>query len=96
MNNLLLKENVDVKLTPYRILATSPLAGAVQFIPSISAASQKYKCSILAYLRTHNPDSSGPLGVRKEAMDTHIRSCAGYCVITYILGVGIAIWRICC
>jgi phosphatidylinositol 3-kinase len=80
MNNLLLKENLDVKLTPYRILATS----------------QKYKCSILAYLRTHNPDSSGPLGVRKEAMDTHIRSCAGYCVITYILGVGIAIWRICC
>ena len=64
MNNLLLKENLDVKLTPYRILATS----------------QKYKCSILAYLRTHNP-----------AMDTHIRSCAGYCVITYILGVGIAI-----
>jgi phosphatidylinositol 3-kinase len=35
MNNLL-KENLDVKLTPYRILATSPLAGAVQFIPSIS------------------------------------------------------------
>lgn len=90
MNNLLLKENLDLKLTPYRILATSPLAGAVQFIPSISlsAASSKYKGSLLAYLRTHNPDPTGPLGVRKEAMDIYIRSCAGYCVITYILGVG--------
>ena len=90
MNNLLLKENLDLKLTPYRILATSPLAGAVQFIPSISlsAASSKFKGSLLAYLKTHNPDPAGPLGVRKEAMDTYIRSCAGYCVITYILGVG--------
>jgi hypothetical protein len=43
MNNLL-KENLDVKLTPYRILATS----------------QKYKCSILAYLRTHNPTPAVP------------------------------------
>lgn len=90
MNNLLLKENLDLKLTPYRILATSPSAGAVQFVPStaISAVSAKYKGSVLAYLRANNPDASGPLGVRKETMDTYIRSCAGYCVITYILGVG--------
>jgi phosphatidylinositol 3-kinase len=90
MNNLLLKENLDLKLTPYRILATSPSAGAVQFIPStpISAISAKYKGSVLAYLRANNPDTAGPLGVRKETMDTYIRSCAGYCVITYILGVG--------
>lgn len=90
MNNLLLKENLDLKLTPYRILATSPSAGAVQFIPStpISAISTKYKGSVLAYLRANNPDLAGPLGVRKETMDTYIRSCAGYCVITYILGVG--------
>ncbi|KIW81809.1 hypothetical protein Z517_04835 [Fonsecaea pedrosoi CBS 271.37] len=90
MNNLLLKENLDLKLTPYRILATSPSAGAVQFIPStaLSVISAKYKGSVLAYLRANNPDASGPLGVRKETMDTYIRSCAGYCVITYILGVG--------
>ncbi|KAJ5754612.1 Phosphatidylinositol 3-kinase [Penicillium manginii] len=89
MDRLLLKENLDLKLTPYRILATSPTAGAVQFIPStsLSAASAKYK-SILAYLKKHNPDENEPLGVRKEAMDTYIKSCAGYCVITYLLGVG--------
>lgn len=90
MDRLLQKENLDLKLTPYRILATSSNAGAAQFIPStsLSAASAKYKGSILAYLRANNPDENEPLGVRKEAMDTYIKSCAGYCVITYLLGVG--------
>ncbi|KAH7076256.1 kinase-like domain-containing protein [Paraphoma chrysanthemicola] len=90
MDRLLRKENLDLKLTPYRILATSTSAGAFQFIPSMSiaAACQKHKGSLLAYLRANNPDDSAPLGVRKEAMDTYIKSCAGYCVITYLLGVG--------
>jgi phosphatidylinositol 3-kinase len=91
IDTLLLKENLDLKLTPYRILATSPAAGAVQFInPSIalSMISTKYRGSVTAYLQQHNPDPSGPLGIRKETMDTYIKSCAGYCVITYILGVG--------
>lgn len=90
MDRLLRKENLDLKLTPYRILATSPTAGAVQFIPSISlaAAWAKHKGSILAYLRTNNPDAAAEFGVRPAAMDTYVKSCAGYCVITYLLGVG--------
>lgn len=89
MDRLLRKENLDLKLTPYRILATSPVAGGVQFIPSssVSAIMQKHK-TILNYLRHHNPDSSEPLGVRKAAMDTFVKSVAGYCVITFLLGVG--------
>ncbi|KAG8525855.1 uncharacterized protein KY384_000615 [Bacidia gigantensis] len=90
MDRLLRKENLDLKLTPYRILATSATAGAVQFVPSISlaAASAKYKGSILAYLRDNRPDIHGDFGIRKDTMDTYIKSCAGYCVITYLLGVG--------
>ena len=90
MDRLLRKENLDLKLTPYRILATSANAGAVQFVPSMSlaAASLKYKGSILAFLRANNPDDKAEFGVRKEAMDTYLKSCAGYCVITYLLGVG--------
>lgn len=90
MDRLLRKENLDLKLSPYRILATSASAGAVQFIPSMSlaAASAKYKGSILAYLRANNPDTTADLGVRPSAMDTYVKSCAGYCVITYLLGVG--------
>lgn len=100
MDRLLLKENLNLQLSPYRILATGALAGAVQFVPSSPLSSilgsAKYKGSILEYLRRNNPsppstaDSpvTGILGVRKEAMDAYVKSCAGYCVITYLLGVG--------
>ena len=90
MDRLLRKENLDLKLSPYRILATSANAGAVQFIGSMSlaAASAKYRGSILAYMKANNPDDKADLGVRKETMDTFVKSCAGYCVITYLLGVG--------
>ena len=90
MDRLLRKENLDLKMSPYRILATGASAGAVQFVPSMSlaAASAKYKGGILAYLKANNPDDKAELGVRKEAMDTYVKSCAGYCVVTYLLGVG--------
>lgn len=94
MNRLLLNENLDLKLTPYRILATSTLAGAVQFIPSAPLSSiltsPKFGSSILGYLRHHNPaeGAQGVLGVRREAMENYVKSVAGYCVITYLLGVG--------
>ena len=91
MDQLLQKENLDLKLSPYKILATSTSAGASQFVQSQSLSSivGRFRNNpALAYLRHHNPDDRQPLGVRQETLDTYVRSCAGYCVITYILGVG--------
>ncbi|KAK1596898.1 phosphatidylinositol 3 [Colletotrichum navitas] len=91
MDQLLQKENLDLKLSPYKILATSTTAGASQFVPSVSFQSiaSKYKNNpALTYLKSNNPDDRQPLGLRQETLDTYVRSCAGYCVITYILGVG--------
>jgi phosphatidylinositol 3-kinase len=91
MDQLLQKENLDLKLSPYKILATSTTGGASQFVQSqsLSSIANKFKTNpALAYLKHHNPDNSQPLGVRQETLDTYVRSCAGYCVITYILGVG--------
>jgi phosphatidylinositol 3-kinase len=91
MNQLLQKENLDLKLSPYKILATSPTAGASQFVQSqtLSSIVNKYRNNpALAYLKQHNPDNTQPLGVRADTLDTYVKSCAGYCVITYILGVG--------
>lgn len=92
MDQLLQKENLDLKLSPYKILATGATAGLVQFVPSSALQSivTKYRSGnpILAYLKYNNPDDRAPMGVRKEALDTFVKSCAGYCVITYLLGVG--------
>lgn len=91
MDQLLQKENLDLKLSPYKILATGATAGTAQFVPSMSLQGivNKYRGNtVLAYLKNNNPDDKAPLGVRKEVLDIFIKSCAGYCVITYLLGVG--------
>ena len=78
MDKLLRKENLDLKLTPYRILATSVYTGVMQFIPSISLAAAleaKNGGSVLGYLRRNNPDENADLGVKTEVMDTYVKSC---------------------
>jgi phosphatidylinositol 3-kinase len=40
------------------------------------------------YLRSFAYDANSPYMIRKQAMDIYVKSCAGYCAITYILGVG--------
>jgi phosphatidylinositol 3-kinase len=76
MDKLLLKENLDLKLTPYHIIATGVDHGAVQFIESVSLNAAIAKGgSILGYLRNNNPSNNAEYGVRKEVMETYIRSC---------------------
>ncbi|KAL1744714.1 kinase-like domain-containing protein [Schizophyllum fasciatum] len=91
MDRLLRQENLDLKLTPYDVLATGPLQGMARFIPSKTiAAIMSEHGSLLNYLRANNPDdgSVGTAGVEPSVIDTFVRSCAGYCVVTYLLGVG--------
>ncbi|KIY42834.1 phosphatidylinositol 3-kinase [Fistulina hepatica ATCC 64428] len=91
MDRLLRQENLDLKLIPYDVLATGPLQGLVQFIPSKTiAAIVSEHGTVLNYLRAHYPDdgSVGTSGVDPTVIDTFVRSCAGYCVVTYLLGVG--------
>jgi len=95
-------------LSPYDVLATGPLQGMVQFIPSKAIASiVSEHGTLLNYFRAHHPDegSIGTSGVEPSVIDTFVRSCgawspllacslnpktisAGYCVVTYLLGVG--------
>ena len=109
MDRLLRKENLDLKLSPYDVLATGPSQGMAQFIPSKTiAAIINEHLTLLNYLRANYPDegSVGTYGVEPGVIDTFIRSCgadydleltsgvvlklitAGYCVVTYLLGVG--------
>lgn len=89
MDRLLRRENLDLKLTPYRVLATSTRHGFVQYVDSLSLAEVRAnEGSIQNFFRRNAPSSDSPFGIAPEVMDTYVRSCAGYCVITYLLGVG--------
>ena len=91
MDLLLKRVNLDMKLTCYNALATGASSGIVQFVEDSRAVSDilaDNQGSILNYLRAHNPDAAAPNGVSAVAIDSFTKSCAGYCVITYLLGVG--------
>ncbi|ORY40889.1 phosphatidylinositol 3-kinase [Neocallimastix californiae] len=93
MDQLLKKENLDLKLTPYKVLPTGFNHGLIQFVPnsySLATIISDYNNSIQTFLKQFNPDDTSPgtYNIKASAMDTYIKSCAGYCVISYLLGVG--------
>ncbi|KAI7959133.1 hypothetical protein MJO28_002924 [Puccinia striiformis f. sp. tritici] len=80
MDRLLRKENLDLRLTPYKVLATGQTVGLVQFITSktLGEVATIYPGGILEYLRTQNPDSGGSLGhygVLPSVLENFVRSC---------------------
>mmetsp|Transcript_8196 Transcript_8196/g.16119 ORF Transcript_8196/g.16119 Transcript_8196/m.16119 type:complete len:807 (-) Transcript_8196:9198-11618(-) len=77
MDNLLKRVNLDFKLKPYNVLATSLSDGFVEFVPNSMTISD---CIEQRSSLTEN--------YTPEQLDTFILSCAGYCVITYLLGIG--------
>jgi phosphatidylinositol 3-kinase len=89
MDKLLKRENLDLKLTPYRVLATSNKNGFVQYIDSVPVAEVlATEGSIQNFFRKYAPSDCGPYGIASDVMESYVKSCAGYCVITYLLGVG--------
>lgn len=57
---------------------------------SLRGLSQKYNGSVVEnpiqdFLRSSAFDVAAPYFVRKDVMATYVKSCAGYCVITYLL-----------
>jgi len=85
MDDLMKRVRLDLRLTPFRVMATGHLEGLVEFVPH--ATPLRYVGNIRNFLQKHNP-SSHPLGISRSAMSNFVKSCAGYAVITYILGIG--------
>ncbi|EFJ26575.1 hypothetical protein SELMODRAFT_97360 [Selaginella moellendorffii] len=89
MDKLLKSENLDLQLTPYRVLSTSHEEGMVEFIHSTPLAQVLAENkTIIQFFKQFHPDEEGPFGISSPCLETFVKSCAGYCVITYILGVG--------
>lgn len=91
MDKLLKQENLDLKLSPYKVIATGVKEGFLQFIDAVPVSNilnnSEFR-SIREFLRKNNPSSNDKYGIKAEAMDNYVKSSAGYIVITYILGIG--------
>ncbi|KAI6232650.1 Phosphatidylinositol 3-kinase catalytic subunit type 3 [Aphelenchoides fujianensis] len=85
MDGLLKEDKLDLCLTPYAVLATSLSDGFVQFVKATPIADLK---SILDTLRTYRPSATGPFGIEADVVENYVRSCAGYSMICYVLGIG--------
>lgn len=76
---------LDMKITPFRVLATSATSGFVEYVDSQSVSSiNSQHGSIMKYFSkmTHEKLSL------KSVISNFSKSCAAYCVMTYVLGVG--------
>lgn len=91
MDGLLKRAALDLCLTPYSVIALSPNSGLVEFVDGslpISQILSENNGSILNFFQSVASQKDAKYEVRPEVMSTYIRSCAGYCVITYLLAVG--------
>jgi len=101
MDKLWLSRGIDLKMTPYEVIATGVNeegegVGLIQVVPdsdTTSGIQMKYGGGAVGamrldpiekFLKQYNPE--GPR--YEKAVDHFIASCAGYCVATYVLGIG--------
>ena len=91
MDSLLKKVHLDYEFTTYKVLATSQSDGFVEFVPNsttifdILEKKNLYHGEIKSYFEEL---SKGNKDLLETMLNSYINSCAGYCVVTYILGIG--------
>jgi len=95
MDKLWKKEGLDLMLNPYGVIAMGARTGMVEIVThsqTISKIQKKIAGAMGAWddevlfkwLEEHNPDVSQ----LKVSIENFTCSCAGYCVATYVLGIG--------
>lgn len=93
MDHIWHTEGMDLRMTPYTCLATGSQVGVIEVVrdaktvyrvqqeASRLAAMQVDSSQLYKWIRHHNRNVD-------QAIETFTLSCAGYCVATFILGIG--------
>ena len=82
----LLQENLDLNIVTYDILPISSKYGFIEFVEksrTLYDIREEHLFSIQNYIMEINPNITA-----QELRDNFTKSCASYCVITYLLGIG--------
>ncbi|KAL4450532.1 hypothetical protein ABPG74_019430 [Tetrahymena malaccensis] len=93
MDKIWLDNNLDLRMKPYNVVATLDQVGMLEIVQNSQTTAaihkennQRFGClmkeSIQLYLKKHNKTNYS------TARANFRTSCAGYCVATYILGIG--------
>ena len=80
-----------ISLRPYACLAMPNNTGLIEFVERSIPVSQILSSnnnSIMAFFQSVAPQEGATHSVKLDVLQTYIRSCAGYCVLMYLLGVG--------
>jgi len=91
MDSLLRAQGLDLQLTAYRVLATAPSEGMVERVAACAPLAdilKEQRGDIRRFLAQFHPDSSAPYGIAPAVLERFVKSCAGYCVAMYLMGVG--------
>jgi phosphatidylinositol-4,5-bisphosphate 3-kinase len=90
------REGLDLRLSPYGCVATGDEKGFIEIVlnsDTTANITKRYsggatgafsKEPMARFLKEHNPTNSE----YGEAVETFLRSLAGYCVATYVIGIG--------
>ena len=83
--------DLDLQLTIYSVLAANMEIGILEMVPgccTLSGIKSKHQ-TILKFLQScGHMDSSHELGVNVNVLEVFARSCAGWAVASYVLGIG--------
>jgi Phosphatidylinositol 3- and 4-kinase/Phosphoinositide 3-kinase family, accessory domain (PIK domain)/Phosphoinositide 3-kinase C2/Calponin homology (CH) domain/RhoGEF domain len=96
MASLWKDDGLDLFMLPYKCVATGDRVGLIEVVMNAKTTASIYReiaggaigalreGVLAAWLRTHNPQPTA----YRQAVRTFTRSCAGYSVASYVLGIG--------
>eukprot|EP01100_Stratorugosa_tubuloviscum_P003220 TRINITY_DN1767_c3_g1_i2.p1 TRINITY_DN1767_c3_g1~~TRINITY_DN1767_c3_g1_i2.p1 ORF type:complete len:297 (-),score=122.69 TRINITY_DN1767_c3_g1_i2:169-1059(-) len=94
MDKVWKQEGLDLRLQPYGCIATGNMEGMIEVVLNAETTANinkqaggahavLKKNTLKKWIMKHNPDEQF-----QRAQETFLLSCAGYCVATYVLGIG--------
>ena len=87
MDSLLKKIHLDYEFTIYKTLATSKSDGFVEFVPNSKTIYDIIRSKQMKDYFFYELSNKNETTLNKK-LESYINSCAGYCVVTFLLGIG--------